>query len=140
MQDLRQEFHDILGSLGGQVFEDNEFQPTVESLIKEVNRDENKLAFDEGVEWKRATEIEELGGQDLQLFKDGIEPADIRQGGLGDCYFLSSLAALSEIPSRIEKLFAHSTQNESHMYGIIMCKNGYRQLVTVDNYVPTKYG
>lgn len=26
------------------------------------------------------------------------------------------------------------------MYGIIMCKNGYRQLVTVDNYIPTRDG
>lgn len=30
---------------------------------------------------------------------------DIKQGELGDCYFLSSLSALAEIPEIIKKIF-----------------------------------
>ena len=45
------------------------------------------------------------GGVDLQIFKDAIEPSDIKQGLLGDCYFLSVLSVLAEHPHRIRNLF-----------------------------------
>ena len=57
------------------------------------------------IEWLRPTEIAEFKNGNLAVFSGGIEPADIKQGMLGDCYFLSVLAALTETPSRIEKLF-----------------------------------
>lgn len=34
----------------------------------------------------------------------GISPSDIKQGALGDCYFLSSLSVIAEKPSRIKSL------------------------------------
>ncbi len=34
-----------------------------------------------------------------------ITPDDIIQGTLGDCYFLSSLSSLSDVPERIMDLF-----------------------------------
>lgn len=45
------------------------------------------------------------GGVQLSVFYDSIDPSDIRQGLLGDCYFLSCLSVLAENPSRIKKLF-----------------------------------
>jgi hypothetical protein len=40
-----------------------------------------------------------------QIFKGKITPSNIKQGFLGDCYLLASLAALAERPDRIMNLF-----------------------------------
>jgi calpain-15 len=40
-----------------------------------------------------------------ELFEGKIEPNDIKQGQLGDCYLLTALACLAEYPERIKKLF-----------------------------------
>ena len=74
------------------------------------------------------------------MFKGEIEPADIKQGGLGDCYFLSSLAALAEHPDRIRRLFLRHERNEEGIYAVRHCKNGMRQMCMVDNYIPCKKG
>jgi calpain-15 len=76
----------------------------------------------------------------LALFYEKIEPADIKQGSLGDCYFLSSLAALAEHPNRIRKLFVNQERNSAGTYGVVLCKNGKQQLILVDNYIPCKNG
>ncbi len=36
---------------------------------------------------------------------DGIEPNDIGQGALGDCWFCCALASVAEEPKEIERLF-----------------------------------
>ena len=75
---------------------------------RENNDDVKESAADWGdIEWIRATEIPELNDKDgkLAIFSGGIEPNDIQQRTLGDCYFLSVLAALAEKPDRIRKMF-----------------------------------
>ena len=52
-------------------------------------------------QWKRAKDIY----KNAQIFADGIEPNDINQGALGDCYFLAVLSSLAEFPKRIEDMF-----------------------------------
>lgn len=46
-----------------------------------------------------------MKGESVKVFDGKIEPKDIKQGGLGDCYFLCSLAALAERENLITKLF-----------------------------------
>lgn len=37
--------------------------------------------------------------------RDNIQPSDILQGIIGDCYFLSAMAALAEQDYRIKSIF-----------------------------------
>ena len=58
------------------------------------------------ITWKRAPDLPVLNKDGkLAILYEGIDPADVRQGILGDCWFLSSLSALAEKPERIKKLF-----------------------------------
>ena len=47
--------------------------------------------------WERASEIYEQ----TAVFSGGIDPNDIQQGKLGDCYFLAVLSSLAEKSERI---------------------------------------
>jgi hypothetical protein len=58
--------------------------------------DSEELELMQKVTFKRASEI--YKGTPYSVFDSGIEDGDILQGGLGNCYFLSSIAALSVIP------------------------------------------
>ena len=49
----------------------------------------------------------------LAIFYKKIEPADIIQGDLGDCYFLSGLAVLAERPERIRQMFISDQINKA---------------------------
>lgn len=57
--------------------------------------------------WKRPGRGEGLADevQELCLFS-GVDPADLHQGGLGDCWLISAMAALSEFPEQTMGLFS----------------------------------
>lgn len=97
-------------------FDENVRQPTAR-----LNEDVSKLW--QNVEWKRpklflpAVMGPAIGSQGqgqsdkANLFHNAgeeagsVEPDDIRQGAIGDCYFLSSLSVLAEQDDRIKFLF-----------------------------------
>jgi len=90
-------------------YQDESFPPNEFSLISDWEEPEvqDKVRLWKSFNWIRATEIEELNDDEgkLQVFFNEVSPSDIKQGLLGDCYFLSVLSVLSEHPSRITKLF-----------------------------------
>ena len=59
--------------------------------------------------WKRPKEFmrvnPDLGLNNLEVFDKQIEPNDIKQGQLGDCWFMCALASLAEMPYLVERLF-----------------------------------
>jgi Calpain family cysteine protease len=76
----------------GKPFMDPDFPPNSSSLGPVKVQD---------VEWARASEI----FKSPAIFKDGIEPNDIQQGALGDCYFLAVLSSMAEDPRDVKALF-----------------------------------
>ena len=74
----------------------------------------------------------------MGVFKDKIEPCDIKQGRLADSFFLSALSAIAENPGRIRNMFVSDKILKEGIFGVTMYKNGEEQLVVVDNYFPCK--
>jgi calpain-15 len=62
--------------------------------------------------WKRIPEVI----KNPEFVSDLIEPSDILQGSLGDCYFLSAISALAENDFRIKNLFPDLKINPHGIY------------------------
>jgi len=138
------EIHREQEMVQGKEFTDPLFPANIQSLCP----------YDEKLKcWKLPPEIEEGDLQNwekfswskiddifrtpnYQIFVNNIEPDDIIQGSLGDCYFLSAIAALCKFPDLIKKLFLFKEKSLDRCYGIYLRKNGIWKLVLVDDYIP----
>ena len=76
------------------MFVDTEF-PANNSVIGNID-----CPIPADLKWVRPIEIMDK----VRLYEDGVEPTDILQGCLGDCYFLSSLAAMAEWEPRVKRI------------------------------------
>jgi hypothetical protein len=69
---------------------------------------------------------------------DGITPLDVRQGAIGDCWFMAAASALAEKPKRLEKVFLNKTgkMNRDGIYGMNIFTLGVPHTVVIDDYLP----
>ena len=83
-----------------QPYTDPHFPPQLSSLLPAEGGTRAREWKD--LVWQRASSLQCLNkaGQ-MRVFQGAIEPADIKQGALGNCYFLSALSVLAEYPQRI---------------------------------------
>lgn len=130
--------------LKNEPYQDESFPPNEFSLISDWEEPEvqDKIRLWRSFTWERATQIPSLNDNEgkLQVFFKDISPKDIKQGLLGDCYFLSVLSVLSEKPNRIRNLFLNDKQNNLGVYGLRICKNGEWKEVVVDDFIPCFQG
>jgi calpain-15 len=101
---------------------DNEFPPVFGETIRT-----SKQYF-----YKR---ISEILSHEPTVFDD-INPNDIQQGALGDCYFLSALSALAETPSRVMSLFITTEASKHGIYMVRLCIYGIWRYFLLDDYFP----
>lgn len=117
-------------------FIDNEFAPLDSSIYKELNKE----PFSQLLHWRKPSEFMRIdyaeGLKEPVIFSEDIQPTDIHQGQLGDTWFASALASLTERPGLIERLFVTKDINKSGIYRIKLCKNGEWLSITIDDYFP----
>lgn len=117
----------------GEQWTDPDFPPEFESLCTNgSNAQFNKC---KAYEWKRLSEMYPDG----DVFKDGTEPGDIKQGELGDCYYLCTLASMAEVPERVYDRFITQEKNDAGIYLVTLFVNGVETPVILDDWIPTKY-
>jgi len=84
------------------------------------------------IEWKRPSDI----SPKWSLFEGKIEFNDVQQGSLGDCYFLSSITALTEYPYILSEKFRTEKYNDTGYYEVIFFIDGEWQILFLDDYFP----
>lgn len=117
-------------------FIDIEFPPLDCSIFKELNKE----PFDQLLHWRRPYEFFRVdyaeGLKDPSVFGEEIQPSDIHQGQLGNSWFVSAVACLTERPGLIERLFITKDINKFGVYRVKFCKNGEWVNVTIDDFFP----
>ncbi|CAE7223728.1 sol [Symbiodinium sp. CCMP2592] len=116
--------------LDGRKFEDPDFPPVVGGRV---------------TGWRRPQELTHHDGrplaanEDWQLLRGRPRAEDVRQGELGDCWFLSSLAALAEYQDgRFLRalLPEQSSLSPAGIYMVRLCLGGFWREVIVDDRLP----
>jgi calpain-15 len=95
--------------------------------------------------WMRAFDLSIAKGNDATyLFADGITAGDLCQGGLGDCWLISAIAALAEYPGLIQRIFITKETSPFGRYTLRLFDitedggKGKFVNVTVDDRLPCK--
>lgn len=112
------------------IFEDKDF-PAVFASLTHLAPAVSKIKDVTTLKWEHYSKFY----KNPQLFSNNVEPNDIHQGGLGDCYFLSSLACLAEYRNLIERLFEYYDLDNGYFL-IWLCIGGKWQLIELDGYFP----
>jgi hypothetical protein len=119
------------------LFTDQEFPPNSTTL--------GKVAARTKIGWKRVSKIElqKKNSNDKiktvsKVFESGIEPNDIAQGQLGDCWLMSALAALSEQPETIRNCFLTDAWNPRGKYQFRLWDDINEKfiVISIDDYIP----
>jgi len=72
-----------------------------------------------------------------KVYNETPNAKDVLQGGLGNCYFLSSLAALADNPDRVTRLIIQHEANNKGIYCIALNITGLWKEFIIDDYIPT---
>mgnify|MGYP000288672898 CR=1 FL=1 len=86
----------------GSVYQDSDFKADMSSIYANNARPQSAYQLDQRVVgWKRPKDI--YPGEEVHLkgTQGLFAPTGIKQGGLGDCWFLAGVTALAEDPERL---------------------------------------
>lgn len=119
----------------GMKFTDDKFRPGFEALWGFGEKQTIPQDFFRQIEWKRP---EQVFQGDYNVFQGSIDPNDVKQGILGDCYFLAAVSAIAENQNRIKKLFLTRERNNIGCYCVALCINGIWEDIVVDDFIPCK--
>eukprot|EP00768_Dysnectes_brevis_P007657 gnl/Dysnectes_brevis/6540_a10230_315.p1 GENE.gnl/Dysnectes_brevis/6540_a10230_315~~gnl/Dysnectes_brevis/6540_a10230_315.p1 ORF type:complete len:741 (+),score=200.78 gnl/Dysnectes_brevis/6540_a10230_315:29-2224(+) len=123
-------------------FYDQAFPPVIESIIPPNHPNAScaslrKTITKHGMKWKRISDIPggcvfaKRGDDDL-----GADAYDIKQGCLGDCWFLSVMASCADADDKLIVNLFNTTRLEDGMVSVKVKYAGKWWYVIVDDYIP----
>eukprot|EP01083_Nonionella_stella_P056574 148888_1 len=129
------------------LYNDGDFPPSTESLscsdnntafaIPELSQS-SRSEIDRKVRWTRASELTD--SEKMCLFEDGIEPNDVIQGDLGNCWLLAAICCLAEFPGAIENCFGSFEYSTRGKYSIklydLRIGKQKRETIVIDDFIP----
>ena len=114
------------------------FPPEYRSILGDSRDPYDRQRGFERMQWKRPNEI--FGNGTWGVFMRGEpNPDDIKQGTLGDCYFLATIAAIAEDSKRISRLFPLPQTQPGGAYVVKVCITGIWENIIVDDLFPCHY-
>ena len=140
----------------GERFYDSAYAPSSESLfahyeprfsLTETNHlyreDDGYVVEESGTRWCRASEMSIPYSSFSALFASWelmnptIRASDVKQGGLGTCYFVASVCSLVDRdPEFVRSLFLTPDYSNEGVYQIRLCRNSVWTVVTIDDFLP----
>jgi len=75
----------------------------------------------------------------MKVIAEDVDPQDICQGELGDCYFLAVISACAEEPRRVLERFITKSVNSAAVYLVTLYVNGVVTPIIVDDWLPSVY-
>lgn len=114
------------------LYQDKEFPSELKSIYTPgiVFDKPDKEIYYKTLVWKRLSDL----GYTFDLKDDQIEPYDVCQGYLGNCYFIAALSSLARYPDRISKMFLKSNEKGKHKVRFFV--NGEKREVIIDDFIP----
>ncbi|VFQ85158.1 unnamed protein product [Cuscuta campestris] len=135
LREVEMAVKEALLARGESQFTDQEFPPGDRSLFVDPDNPPSKLQV--VAAWMRPIEIVEenqlVSGP--CLFSGAANSSDVCKGRLGDCWFLSAVAVLTEV-SRILEVIITPEYNEEGIYTVRFCIQGEWVPVVIDDCIP----
>mmetsp|Transcript_35994 Transcript_35994/g.93636 ORF Transcript_35994/g.93636 Transcript_35994/m.93636 type:complete len:736 (+) Transcript_35994:1006-3213(+) len=119
-------------------FEDPDFPATERSLFGDSEKPEDHIPADD-IKWLRP---EEFCPGEPQVFIEGVDPGDVIQGRLGDCWFLGALSTVALKPPVLQHLFIGGARHRKE-FGVVTLqfyKDGRWVEVLIDDRIPCRKG
>ncbi len=94
-------------------------------------------SYESVIEWGRI--LDEFPS--LSLFGlNGITPADVRQGAIGNCWFMAGASAVAEVSGRLEHVFLNNENRVSQtgIYGVNIYTLGVPHTILIDDWLPLR--
>ena len=91
---------------------------------------ENDLTWSE-IDWVRASEK----FPDRTLWGATINPNDIGQGDIGNCWVMAALSGFAEYEQRVENVFVNEQKSANGIYALRLYALGVPHTVVIDDYL-----
>jgi len=85
------------------------------------------------MEWRRCRAEE---GWAICKNASGFQAADLQQGAIGDCWFMSALAVVAQRPDLLLKLLPELAMSSTGRYGVQLFVDGAWEEITIDDHLP----